>query len=1499
VGLMDWLPGERRRLQRIVDRLDARFAEPELDRAARDYADALQLALRQDPPRAVELWHRYDARIPGDRYALAFRPDVEGWLTDLARRPDGRVLDIVFELATRLGLGALQREVRDRSANMLAGDGDANLLVSHLVRWHRAGLLNADTVSRTLRGHLARTPLDHDRQLWSSFFDQLPETLLPDLFDVHHFLGRGADAVRLADSPAREQAALDCCARSPRLADVEAGLALAQRREDRAHIRALQERAGDLLFEAQRYSDALPRYREADRQERVSECLERLGRFAEALDECPPDPPDRLADLAGRCRPAVDGPIERLDFEEAARQVRRLVGHLQRAAQTTAAVAARREEYETLRAVVRDLGRLRFGELCANAASSDSDNDSDSDTAAVRSRWSRFEEDLGELAEAARQSESAGDRYRAHQMYQQAGRPGDAVRVLRDDDSPQGLVARAEACLAGDDPVGAALLFDRAGQPERAVTLFERAGDLASAARTLVRWRGDDAVEDPRLAGWLRRTGNIEELTDLCLRATRRGRPGAPVLDELNRLYRDEAVPAHLQPEVRAVLESLESEGRRPFEARAQAWVAQARAETDRRFAGIWGLDLGTTTCAAAIYDTVTRRPVLCPSKGQEQFAATLSVDKQGNEVVGLSGEEIFAGWVAGHVSAAKRRIGSRTAYRIGERSYRPEEVAARLIRHARGLVETLLADHVRERVGELARAELGEVRDDWLSWVERHYDLRLSRPRVILTIPANFFNNQKHATRHACEIAGVEAVRLVHEPTAACINAARERRLSGRVVVVDLGAGTLDMSFLEVQDNLYEVQQVQGDNRFGGKDLDAAITAALATRLEEQDVRVPQTGVARLRLEVAAEFLKVALSSREHAEYVLRGFAGSDVRVELTRAELAGILAVPLRTLREAATHFRDSMAEQPQRLVLVGGPMLAPMVRELVEAVFGLTATRVADPRTAVAGGAALQAAVLDGKLEALLLLDVTPLPLGIRVAGEEDTKRGEFDVLIAQNTTIPIEQRRTYTTVRDNQPSVDIEIFNGLLDDDSRIGHFRLDGILPAPKGKPKIEVTFAIDTSCVLKVTAEDKATKRSRSIRLTDTTLLSPGEVDAMTRRYQHQRELDELHQRLAELVREAGDGDTEAAWREFSQRLYAHRPSPTADADTQRTLAEMFAGATDLEVELLLAQGPLSDLAGTARAYLDRPRRPDLEAELAEGRHLETELDRKADRLRPLRQRLATWNNLLVRLAVAVPEPLPRFRALYDAGDYARALATLAEVPGPLIDPIDLRRHLHCLAGVGDADGYCARLVAYAEPLRAVLLEPDRPADFLERTHPALARVGTGSARGGGFLVSDRLVVTNQHWLADRGEAAPADRIVVELDTGNAAVERVFVPERHRTGVAVLRLAEAVPVTPLRLGHPKLVRIGDRVWAAARRGGQLALVPGIVDRFESFAEHDLHVFKTDLRPTPECGGGPLLNDLGEVVGILAVREGEAAGTYALTIDALDRLLADAGFDRYG
>ncbi|WP_410643574.1 Hsp70 family protein [Amycolatopsis sp. lyj-346] len=1412
--------GPARRLARATARLVAGFPEPPAgapsDRAIHAYGTALRLALRVDTAQAEQLFLRYDHRIPAERYPLTAADEHR--LTG-ADRPAATV---VFEVATRLGLPRAQRRGRDRLAELLTG---AASIVRAFDRWRALGVLDRDVVTRVLRGHTFRD-FAEDEPLWRRFFEQLPPELVPELFEVRRFLGHGAAAVRLAGTREQERQAVAVCLASAEIDDVAAGLALARERGDA--VTALCGRLADLLSGAGRYAEA-------------------LGLFAEALVTCPPGPDERIDGLVDRFVAGVHRLIEEEDFAEAARHLQQVLDHGEH--------AGHRAALADLRATLLGVTRRHFGERLRHGG----------DRREVLRAWSRVEEAAGEHALAAARAEDGGDFFRAHQLFRRDGRFGEAVRVLRDDDTPAALAARAEACEAGGDAAGAAALYDRVGQLERAVPLYLAAGWFAAAADCLVRRLGDAAADDVRLAECLRKTGDHDELVRRCLTAVEARGTESPAADVLRGLVGDGLVPPDLTTRVTEALDALGARERARFEERAQVWVAEARAEVDARYSGIWGFDLGTTTCAAAVYDTRTRQPVFCPWKGEMHFASTVSLDRDGNELVGLHGEETLVPWLVGHIDAAKRKMGRSTVFKVRDRTFRPEEVAARLVRHARGLVETFLAGRVRERVAELAAVELAGVRPEWLSWAEQHHDLRLPRPRVVVTIPAYFTNNQKAATRAACRIAGVDLVRLIHEPTAACVTAARERRLGGAIAVVDLGAGTLDLSLLDVGENVYDVREVGGDSRFGGKDFDAAITTALAGRLERLGVPVAVSGSMRRRLAIAAERLKVELSAREHAECELRGLGEGDVRLELTRAELAGILAGQLAHLHEVCAGFSSSVATRPEYLVLVGRPMFSPMVRETVERAFGLRRTVVSDPRTAVAGGAALLGAMRDGSLDDIVLLDVTPLSLGIRVRDEHDRER--LSELVPRNTTIPVTRSDVFTTHDDNQSVVRIEIFNGGLDREAKIGQFQLAGIPPAEKGVPQIDVTFEIDASCVLSVTARDRATGRAGSIRIADTTLLSPKEIAELTRSYDRQREIEQQHEELAclrdrlrALAASTMDDDSDAAWQEFRHRQGSHVPVSGADDADTRLLVEMFGQAGQAELDLRLAREWVREAAVAALNHVDRPGGA-LDADFAETTRLTGELTTRITGLRDLTRKIARWNAVLVRLALAEPDPLRRFRTHYAAGDYRQALAAL-DAPPSAAD--DRRRYARCLAETGDADGY-------REFRRA---EPGPPGDPAS----ALVRVQAGAESRAGFLLSDRVVVTG-------GTKFAADTVVT-TGQGTRSVTRIHLPDSPEHDVAVLRLAEPVEADPLPLGYPALARVGDLL--RTPDGGT-----GLVDRFGTAA--GARLFHVGLRVPAAGVGGPVLDELGEVVGVVVATE--AGGARVLGIDALGSLLAEAGLDR--
>lgn len=665
----------------------------------------------------------------------------------------------------------------------------------------------------------------------------------------------------------------------------------------------------------------------------------------------------------------------------------------------------------------------------------------------------------------------------------------------------------------------------------------------------------------------------------------------------------------------------------------------------------------------------------------------------------------------------------------------------------------------------------------------------------------------------------------------------------------------------------MYDVEQVLGDNHYGGRDFDEVVGAALRARLTRDGIEVPDS--ARRRLDVAAEYLKVALSAQSEAEYLLRNLVdGRDVTLRLTRAELAGILREPLETLRRTCARFASELGEKPRHLVLVGGPMLSPLVQDVVQQVFGLTRTALPDPRTAVAVGAALQAAVLDGKLSEVLLLDVVPLPLGVRVL-DPDRDTDQFSEVIARNTRIPTQQQKVYSTTKDNQGAVDIEIYNGSLDEAARVGQFRLGDLPPAAAGVPQIEVRFAIDASCVLEVTAQDLGSGNSRSIRVTDTTLLSPAEISDMARRRERQTALEEVRRELADLLDDEVPAGAEATLRQFRIRLAGHRSAAApSDPDARRQLAEIVAGADDADREVTQAVAPLRDLMLNAREFLKSDAGSNAEQALAQGRHLVRELRDALERVQTRLARVDRWNATLTRLAMAGADPLARFRQRHDTGEYAAALRSLAEVTEPLSDADDRLRHLRCLAETGDADGYRTALAAYGH-----VAQTDLRAHAAGLTVPVVAVRPDGTrVEGVGFPVGERLVATNRHW------------VVGEVSVGaGIAVDDVRLPDNPRVDLALLRTRDPVGRVVPRLGFARLLHVGDRV---AGPSGE-----GLVDGFEAFPDEGLRLVRTGLSVPPAGSGGPLVDDLGEVVGVLAVGASDTGGAFAITVETLAELVA--------
>lgn len=539
------------------------------------------------------------------------------------------------------------------------------------------------------------------------------------------------------------------------------------------------------------------------------------------------------------------------------------------------------------------------------------------------------------------------------------------------------------------------------------------------------------------------------------------------------------------------------------------------------------GIDLGTSNSAAAVWRG--GRPVIIPSAegltiGGKAFPSYVALTADGQTLVGELARRQYTANPTGTTTAFKRKMGQRLRVRLRDREFSPEQLSALLLQKIKREAEAFLG----EPVGQ-----------------------------AVVTVPAYFDDNQRTATKDAAKIAGLEVLRLVNEPTAAALAYGLDRlKQDLRIAVVDLGGGTLDVTIMEFGKGVFLVKATSGDTQLGGTDMNQAVFEHLADAFKEQTGIDPRGDLtARTRLIEAAEIAKIELSASGTTRINLPFLAAvrgepRHLDLELTRVALERIVRPVIARCQAPVTqalHDAGIAAHEIDKLVFVGGPTRMPCVRDYFEDLLHRKAEQGVDPMEVVAAGAAVQAGVLSGKIGNIVLVDVTPLTLGVETLG------GVATPLIARNTPVPVKRAETFTTAADLQSAVTIHVFQGerpFAADNTSLGEFTLDGLAPAPRGVPKIEVTFDIDANGILDVSAKDLATGKSQSIRITASTRLTDAEKAAMIQEAEHYAEADK---RRREDVDKLNNAD--AIGYQAEKTLADHGDQIAADLKQQITAA--------------------------------------------------------------------------------------------------------------------------------------------------------------------------------------------------------------------------------------------------------------------------------------------------------------------------------------------------------
>jgi molecular chaperone DnaK len=514
----------------------------------------------------------------------------------------------------------------------------------------------------------------------------------------------------------------------------------------------------------------------------------------------------------------------------------------------------------------------------------------------------------------------------------------------------------------------------------------------------------------------------------------------------------------------------------------------------------IIGIDLGTSNSAAAV--VIGGRPTIIPSvEGVtlygKAFPSYVAITKEGDLLVGEPARRQAVLNPEGTVTAWKRKMGTDYKYVIHGKEYTPQQLSAFLLQKIKRDAEAFLGEPVR---------------------------------KAVITVPAYFNDNQRQATKDAGVIAGLEVVRIINEPTAAALAYGLNKLdQEMRILVFDLGGGTLDVTIMEFGQGVFEVKATSGDTQLGGTDMDRALLDYIVENYRREtgiDLRKDQSAMNRVR--EAAERAKIELSSMTETEinlpYIAYDSSGpKNLYMRINRATLEQVVRPIVERCRGPVMQALQDAKLSPEdidKIILVGGPTRMPIVQQFIKEILGKEPERGVDPMECVAMGAAIQAAILAGELKDkdIVLLDVVPISLGVETLG------GIFTKIIERNTTIPVKRSEIFTTAADFQTSVEIHVLQGerpMAADNVSLGRFTLSGIPPAPRGVPKIEVTFDINADGILTVTAKDLGTGKDVSVKITAPHRLSKEEVERMIREAEQFAEQDRRKKQEAELRNEA------------------------------------------------------------------------------------------------------------------------------------------------------------------------------------------------------------------------------------------------------------------------------------------------------------------------------------------------------------------------------------------
>jgi molecular chaperone DnaK len=1512
------------------------------DQVWQTYAQILSVAQKCDPAQLAQVVLQFEPRLssPNANSGLVVGKALSFLLG--TQPQTSQKLDAAWRLAQRLQDAAAQQEVQHQICLQIARCGDENLLLAKLLKWRSSGSLTTSELTPILKRFLEH----HRLQLsdsWKAFFEQLLPEQRPPIHQVYALLGRYAEAADLAEAAQEYHTAAQYLRPLSGKAVAARLQILAERLGDDSLIKQAEQKLGDSFWRDEDYVNALASFQKAGDLEGVSNCHQQLGNFAAVIQARPTLTPEWVQSiqdsLESRARSQIDG----CEFLEAVRLLKSGEDAWRKCSQTEVGERTQRLLSEAVKAARAALST----ELRTLEASGQSDLQTNLQTNAQTNlfkRWSLIEEAAGNYLEAGLQAEKAQDHFAAALLFEKAKAFGQAIVAIA-------LVApeavdpskKAQLLEQGGDFFMAGMLYERLGEVDRAIDLYEQSGEFLRAAELCQRHLGDAAIFDRRWQDLLIKAGQVEQLAELC--AAKAAMVGQPVETKvklwrrIKELSDQGLLDQKWHDRATRELPDLEALDRQTFDQQVPNWVTAASREVLADYTDALGLDLGTSNSVVCLYNKQRGMPEVVETQRRRQIPSVFAIDQFGRELIGVPVVELLAKSPRAIITRVKREMGTNRKFRAGGQDYRAEEISARIITFACQCARDYLLAKIAANISARAAKVLSSSPPiDWVTEALAHHPPTIPLNKIVITVPAYFNEAQKQATKTAGTISALSILRLIHEPTAACLAQPIRNNKSETILVADLGAGTFDLSLLEAGDGVFDVHQIEGDNALGSADLDEILYTHFSEFVKaETGQEIPRNSQAATRLRQACEELKIELSTQPEwtidLPYLI---GGQSIQLFLNRTELERLAAPWLAKIQQTC----QKIQHKPKRLLLIGGGALMPAVSRCIEAVFQQTPESVYDSITAVARGAALQAAILMGDAPNILCLDVVPFSLGIKCRDPEDQTK--FDKIIPKHKTIPITQKQTYTTVNDNQTEVMIEVFQGESlnpEQNFKIGEFVLSGIPIAPAGVPQIEVKFDIDVNCLLTVTAIDKATGNQQSIVIRDSHLLTPAQTTSLQNRFQTSQAYQQSLAKLADLaidlkaiLTEVERADIGGWLARFQERLhtyeqYRDRYQPT-EIDN-RALYEIYRDRTQSEDNAQLALDQWGTLGRSLQLWLERHsaldwRAVDVEAQVAqffeEGEQLFKRSQNAKVNLIDIVTTYQRWLAAIETLPInPTGDPEELAQHFLKLRRYSDAQTQFQRLAAPL-NREQVELGLEIFARARQRDSYQALLGEHQ-----TLLQLRRP-DFenLNQT----VRVYTDSVvwiqvelegraiSGSGFAISPQHIATNRHVLINdkTGDCVAPHQIRVVTQAGELSVNSIHLPNSDSDDIVILHIQPiATPLIPLRLGFSELVEIGERIMTIGFPAPEnsefrenLYCNTGLINRIKLSQLCSERVLEVSIPLQGGISGAPILNQAGEVIGLLTFyqqRQQEFLGGqiyyeqffYAIPVELLRRLSHDLGF----